>query len=136
MEKKKLLFIVPAFFTDRPQAIRFRNIVKYLPEEFEIHIVFPSFREQYKKHKSGITIHEYPGNSLGMFVNPFYYPYIKVIYYKKNHLTYEKNLLEAMAAGRGPDIFMLHHTWMPRYENKVYVAPQEIILLRDFQESG
>src|SRR5690349_18083464 len=29
--------------------------------------------------------------------------------------TYEKTLLEALAQGRGPDVFVIHHTWV---ENK------------------
>ncbi len=63
------------------------------------------------------------------------YPKIKVNYYKKQHSTYEKNLLEAMAAGRGPDIMMLHHTWVPRYEDKIWSAPQDLISIRNVQDN-
>jgi len=62
------------------------------------------------------------------------YKHIKINYYKKNHQTYEKDLLEAMATGRGPDIFMLHHTWAPRYEDKLVAAPSDLITLREIQE--
>jgi len=63
------------------------------------------------------------------------YPHIQIKYYKKNQSTYEKDLLEAMASGRGPDIFMIHHTWPSRYGNKISAAPSDLILLKDFQES-
>ena len=60
--------------------------------------------------------------------------HITINYYKKNYETYEKDLLEAMATGRGPDIYMIHHTWMPRYEDKFLGASSELISLKDFQE--
>lgn len=63
------------------------------------------------------------------------FPKIVIRYYKKNYLTYEKELLEAMATGRGPDIFMLHHTWLPRYEDKITAAPAELITLRELEDS-
>jgi len=61
--------------------------------------------------------------------------HIIINYYKKNSQTYEKDLLEAMATGRGPDIYMVHHTWIPRYEEKLLGAPSELITIKDFQES-
>lgn len=63
------------------------------------------------------------------------YSDIKVKYYKKNSQTYEKDLLDAMASGRGPDVFMIHHTWVPGYENKVQTAPSDLITLRDVQDN-
>lgn len=63
------------------------------------------------------------------------YPKIKVNYYKKQNSTYEKDLLDAMAAGRGPDIMMLHHTWVPRYEDKIWGAPPELISIKDVQDN-
>ena len=60
---------------------------------------------------------------------------IKINYYKKQNSSYEKDLLEAMAAGRGPDIMMLHHTWTPRYEDKIWGAPAELISIRTLQDN-
>jgi len=60
---------------------------------------------------------------------------ITINYYKKNDQSYEQDLLNAMATGRGPDIFMIHHTWLPRYQDKLYSAPQELITLKDLQDS-
>lgn len=63
------------------------------------------------------------------------YSNIEIDYYKKNYVTYEKNLLDAMATGRGPDLMFLHHTWIPRYENKILAVPSDLISLRDLQDN-
>ena len=63
------------------------------------------------------------------------FPKIKINYYKKTYQTYEKDLLEAMAGGRGPDIFMLHHTWLTRYEDKIWAAPSELITLKELADN-
>lgn len=33
--------------------------------------------------------------------------------------TYETTLLNALAAGRGPDVFMMHNTWLPKHVDKI-----------------
>lgn len=63
------------------------------------------------------------------------HPKTKIKYYKKTFLTYEKDLLEAMATGRGPDIFMLHNTWLPKYEDKISFAPEDIITFKEVQDN-
>ena len=62
------------------------------------------------------------------------YPKTQIKYYKKTYSTYEKDLLEAMATGRGPDIFMIHHTWLPRYRDKIIDAPEELITFKEIQD--
>lgn len=63
------------------------------------------------------------------------FPKIKINYYKKTYQTYEQDLLEAMAGGRGPDIFMLHHTWLPNYDDKIWAAPSELITLKELADN-
>ena len=63
------------------------------------------------------------------------FKHITINYYKKNYETYEKDLLEAMASGRGPDIYMIYHTWVPRYEDKLYGLPSNLMTLKEFQDS-
>lgn len=63
------------------------------------------------------------------------FPTIKIKYYKKVYKTYEKDLLETMASGRGPDIFMIHHNWVPRYDNKIWAAPSDLVLLKYVQDN-
>lgn len=48
---------------------------------------------------------------------------------------YEQELLEALATGRGPDIFFIHHTWLARYRDKLQAAPADVLALKQFQDA-
>ncbi len=63
------------------------------------------------------------------------FSHITINYYKKNYQTYEEDLLEAMATGRGPDIFMVHHTWLPRYDDRIVAAPSDLITTKQVQDN-
>jgi multiple sugar transport system substrate-binding protein len=53
---------------------------------------------------------------------------VKVEYKKiASVATYEKTLLEALAQGRGPDIFVIHHTWVEGKRGLLSPAPAEVI---------
>lgn len=45
-----------------------------------------------------------------------------------NAEIYEKTLLNALATGQGPDIFMFHSDWLPRHYNKTVPAPEPLNL--------
>lgn len=62
------------------------------------------------------------------------YPYITINYYKKSVSSYEKDLIDALAAGRGPDIFSIHNTWLPKHEDKLAAAPDALITPQKFKE--
>lgn len=49
---------------------------------------------------------------------------VTIKYTKKSIIDYEKELIDALAADKGPDIFLIHNTWLPRYENKIYPMPK------------
>lgn len=53
---------------------------------------------------------------------------IKVKYYKiSNSLSdYEKLLLNEIAEGKGPDIFMIKNTWLPRHQGKLTPLPENL----------
>lgn len=52
-------------------------------------------------------------------------PNISTITYKKiSGNTYRQELLDAMASGQGPDIFLMSNTWLPSFEDKISSAPQ------------
>jgi ABC-type glycerol-3-phosphate transport system substrate-binding protein len=64
-------------------------------------------------------------------------PNITNIEYKKLAAdSYRKELIDAMAAGQGPDIFVIHNTWLTGFSDKIATAPKEIIneqkLRKDF----
>ncbi|MDD2730620.1 MAG: extracellular solute-binding protein [Candidatus Portnoybacteria bacterium] len=62
------------------------------------------------------------------------YPYITINYHKKNITTYESELVDALAAGRGPDIFMLNNSWLPKHKDKLAAAPETLISASKFNE--
>ena len=53
-------------------------------------------------------------------------PNIKVVYKKFRWQEYEKELVNAWAEGRGPDVFLIHNDWVRKYENKIYPFPGEL----------
>lgn len=48
--------------------------------------------------------------------------------------SYEKMLLEALAEGRGPDVFVIHHTWVEGKRGLMSPAPNDIVNVRQIQE--
>jgi len=54
------------------------------------------------------------------------YPGVKITYKGFTYEEYETQLVNAFAAGRGPDIWLLHNTWLPRHKDKILPLPEEI----------
>lgn len=66
------------------------------------------------------------------------YPYIKIKYSKKTFDSYENELIDALATpGKGPDIFVINDTWLPKYKNKLIPLPQNknTMFLKDYQDT-
>lgn len=53
-------------------------------------------------------------------------PGIKVSYRQFSFEDYEKSLIDALAAGTGPDIVMIHNTWLPKHGDKLKALPPTI----------
>lgn len=50
-------------------------------------------------------------------------PFVKGIRYRKfDPETYKQELVDALAAGNGPDIFLIQNTWLPDFKNKIAPA--------------
>ena len=62
------------------------------------------------------------------------FKHITIKYHKQISSDYEKDLLNIMASGRGPDIFMLHHTWPARYGDKILAAPIGLMTPKQVQD--
>ena len=56
------------------------------------------------------------------------HPNVSFEYRKLRIEEYERALLEAWAEDRGPDIFMVHNTWINAYQNKLEPLPATISL--------
>ena len=48
-----------------------------------------------------------------------FYPEVSVSYRSFSPNTYETALINALASGRGPDIFMVHSSWLPEHKDKM-----------------
>lgn len=60
---------------------------------------------------------------------------IKVKYQKVAPIdTYEKDLLAALAEGRGPDVFVIHHTWINDKRGILSPAPNTVVDARAVNE--
>ncbi len=57
------------------------------------------------------------------------HPNIKIEYRKFRYAEYEKELLDALAEDRGPDIFSIPNTWVRKYQNKILPLPENIKLV-------
>lgn len=56
------------------------------------------------------------------------HPNISIKYRKLSYDEYEKELLEALAEDRGPDILSIHNTWIKKYQSKIAPMPESITL--------
>jgi multiple sugar transport system substrate-binding protein len=55
-------------------------------------------------------------------------PRVKEIVYKKLTVdSYENDLMDALATGNGPDIFLIHDTWLPKHADKLAPAPVDTL---------
>lgn len=50
-------------------------------------------------------------------------PNVQIDYRKLDITEYETQLISALATNRGPDIFSVHSSWLPRYVNKLEPIP-------------
>lgn len=62
-------------------------------------------------------------------------PNVTIEYTKKNIENYEQDLINAIAAGSGPDIFSINNTWVNGYLDKIVPAPAETFALREYREA-
>jgi multiple sugar transport system substrate-binding protein len=63
------------------------------------------------------------------------HPETRITYQVKRVEDYEQELLDALAEGRGPDIFVIRSDWLPKYQNKLAPAPDLLFTLREFRET-
>lgn len=63
------------------------------------------------------------------------HPNVSFEYSKRNIETYEEDLLNALAAGQGPDIFSINNTWLPKYLDKVTPVDEKKFSYKDYREA-
>jgi len=64
----------------------------------------------------------------------------KVLYRQFSYEDYERSLIDALAAGTGPDIVMVHNTWLPKHGDKLKTLPatmpgqkQPLLTIQDYK---
>lgn len=64
------------------------------------------------------------------------FPHITIAYNQKSPATYERDLLNALASGSGPDIFTLENTQIAEYIDKIQPLPDRSVSFnaRDFKD--
>lgn len=60
-------------------------------------------------------------------------PGIKVNYRQFSFEDYERELVNALAAGSGPDVVMMHHTWLAKHKNKFAYMPDVSGVVKDYK---
>jgi ABC-type glycerol-3-phosphate transport system substrate-binding protein len=63
------------------------------------------------------------------------HPNVRIEYTKKNIETYKGDLLNAMAAGEGPDVFSIQNNWLPEFIDKTTPAPDKTFTFNDFKNT-
>jgi multiple sugar transport system substrate-binding protein len=62
-------------------------------------------------------------------------PAVKDIQYKKMTVdTYENDLRDALAAGNGPDVFLIHNSWLTKHQDKLAPAPDAVLVAKQVQD--
>jgi len=57
------------------------------------------------------------------------HPGVVITYAQINEASYENDLVDALAAGKGPDVFMIKNTWVPKQSQKLAgLAPEQFPL--------
>ncbi len=62
-------------------------------------------------------------------------PKVKIEYKKIPIKDYETQLLDAIASGRGPDLFSVGNAWMPKYFDKLAPSPEDKLSVADFEKA-
>lgn len=55
------------------------------------------------------------------------HPNIRIKYFQKDLKTYELEVLNALSAGSGPDIWAVHNSWLVKHQGKLIPAPAGLL---------
>src|SRR6185295_3261830 len=60
---------------------------------------------------------------------------VSINFVKKDVNTYEQELVNAIAAGTGPDILSIHNDWLPKHQDKLAPMPASLMSLRTYKDT-
>jgi multiple sugar transport system substrate-binding protein len=62
-------------------------------------------------------------------------PKVQIEVVNKDIVSYESDLLNALAAGTGPDIFSINNSWLPKYLDKTTPAPDTVFTYKNYSDT-
>lgn len=63
------------------------------------------------------------------------HPGVVINYKKYTFSEYEKVVIDALAAGKGPDIWMIHNTWLPKHKTKLSTITEGKMTPYEYQKT-
>lgn len=61
-------------------------------------------------------------------------PKVEIQYKRLNANTYENDLINALATAEGPDIFMIHNSWLPKHFDKIHPLSESELPIVTFRK--
>jgi multiple sugar transport system substrate-binding protein len=100
--------------------------------------VIPGLREE-RKAGPAITLNFWGVDEEGVFRDLIYQyqnlrPNVQVKYREFSSDRYEMDLINGLAASTGPDIFMIHNTWLPKHSDKIIPLTESQLPFKTFKE--
>lgn len=62
------------------------------------------------------------------------HPDVKITYVKQSKINYRPRLQTQLRAGQGPDIFMIHSSWMPMFRGDLVESPESVFPVTEFKQ--
>lgn len=62
-------------------------------------------------------------------------PNVQIEFVKKDIETYESDLVNALAAGEGPDIYVINNSWINKYKDKIEPAPENLYSIKEYKDA-
>lgn len=60
-------------------------------------------------------------------------PQVIINYVKQSSINYRTRVQTQIREGVGPDVFRIHNSWLPMFENDLAAAPEDIFTLTDYK---
>lgn len=60
---------------------------------------------------------------------------ISITYVKQSENEYRERLTNALASGKGPDIFEIHNSWLPMYRSDLSVLPSSVMSTEEYKSN-
>ncbi|GAI11114.1 unnamed protein product, partial [marine sediment metagenome] len=59
---------------------------------------------------------------------------VTIKYVKKDSAEYETELINSLAGGSGPDLFMIKNDWLPKHQDKLEPIPEDYMSVDEYKD--